>query len=603
VVVKITRSPDGWRLDAERYRLHVSEARPIARLEDRDGRPLGQLALLAAVNAADGLDGTASIEPVRLASDGRDGSPVRFEVEVESIRWVSKRVALACLPDELRVRVEVEGSGRLADVHLLGGWTPGDRRAGSGFHRSGLRAATLFSPNPEDPRRVVLGPGEPTTIGVVGGGGPGRGHWFFTPAPLCLGFSAEPALDPRRVPGGPWTMVGIAAPIDELTFTDLVHEPLDGGLALRLTYDGETAVEGAWTSPDVVVLPGQPDPYVGLDAYRRSLDDRGFLPEPRRGERPRWWEEPIFCGWGAQCHLATLDGSHPTEHATQRTYDRFLADLEARAIRPGTIVVDDRWQAAYGTGEPDRERWPDMAGWIGRRHREGRRVLLWWKAWDPEGVPPELCVTTAAGVTVSVDPSNPRYRAFLAERIRHLLAPPPRGLGADGLKIDFTANTPSGPGLRRHGTEWGITLLHRLLATIHAVAKAARPDALVVAHAPNPAFADVADAVRLNDLLRLDDPDRDVDVVAQMRHRAAVARAACPGLLVETDDWGMPDRRRWREFLAVKAELGIPSLYYTTHLDLTGEPLRDEDVTALQAAWSAHRRARGLPEPELSLLP
>jgi hypothetical protein len=608
--VNVTEVADGHLVEAPGYRLHIAAARPIARLDDATGRPLGQLALLAAVHTTDGLDGTVATSPARL-ENAVAGGPIRFVVPAESTRWAARRIVIECHPDEIRLRAEIAGRGRLADVHLLGGYHPGDRRSGSGFQRSAMRAATLFSPNPEDPKRVVLGAGEPTTIGVVGGGGPGRGHWFFTPAPLCLGFSAETATHPTVIPDGPWTMVGLAAPLRELAFTDLLYEPLDGGFALRLAYEGETLVDGEWSSPEVVVAPGQIDPYTGLAAYAAKLRARGLAPaagEPRAGAdgrpgwdgRPDWWEEPIFCGWGAQCHLATLDGSHPADHATQAVYDRFLADLAARGIRPGTIVVDDRWQAVYGTSEPDLARWPDLTGWIEQRHAEGRRVLLWWKAWDPEGVPAELCVTTAVGHPVTVDPSNPAYRSFLAERVRRLLAPPPDGLGADGLKIDFTALTPSGPGLRRHGREWGIALLHLLLATIHTAAKSARPDAFVIAHAPNPAFADVADAVRLNDLLRLDDLDREVDVVAQMRHRAGVARAACPDLLIETDDWGMPDRRRWRAYLEAKGALGIPSLYYTTHLDLTGEPLRDEDVTALQAAWSTYRRSRGLRRHELT---
>jgi hypothetical protein len=236
-----------------------------------------------------------------------------------------------------------------------------------------------------------------------------------------------------------------------------------------------------------------------------------------------------------------------------------------------------------------------MAGWIGRRHAAGQRVLVWWKAWDPDGVPTEHCVRTSTGRAVTVDPSDPAYRSFLGDQIARLLTPPPGGIGADGLKIDFTALTPSGPGLQRAGAEWGIALLHRLLATIHDAAKAVRPDALVVAHAPNPAFADVADAVRLNDALRLEDPDRNVPLVAQMTHRAAVARAAVPELLVETDDWAMPDRAAWRAWLEAKPALGIPSLYHTTHLDVTGEPLGAADAAAVRRTWASYRAAHRLP--------
>ena len=53
---------------------------------------------------------------------------------------------------------------------------------------------------------------------------------------------------------------------------------------------------------------------------------------------------------------------------------------------PGTVVIDDKWQSAYGTNEPDTGKWPDLKAWIAGRHARGQRVLLWWKAWDPEGL-------------------------------------------------------------------------------------------------------------------------------------------------------------------------------------------------------------------------
>ena len=82
------------------------------------------------------------------------------------------------------------------------------------------------------------------------------------------------------------------------------------------------------------------------------------------------------------------------------------------------------------------------------------------------------------------------------------------GLGADGLKIDFTARTPSGQAYSAHGPGWGIALLHELLSVVYSAVKQANPEALVITHTPHPAFADVTDMVRLNDMLRLDDPVR-----------------------------------------------------------------------------------------------
>jgi hypothetical protein len=250
---------------------------------------------------------------------------------------------------------------------------------------------------------------------------------------------------------------------------------------------------------------------------------------------------------------------------------------------PPTVVIDDKWQRAYGTGEPDVERWPGLRDWIADRHAEGVRVLLWWKAWDPEGLPRGECVVRADGVPVSVDPSNPAYVERLRTVIASLLRPD--GLDADGLKIDFTAQTPSGTSLRNHGPEWGTALLHRLLAVMYQAAKHAKQDALLITHTPSPWFADVSDMLRLNDALRLADPPPWAPLVPQMRHRARVVGAACPDLLVDTDDWAMPDLATWREYLAEKGSLGVPSLYYAGRIDLSQERFEERDWAALREVF------------------
>ena len=103
----------------------------------------------------------------------------------------------------------------------------------------------------------------------------------------------------------------------------------------------------------------------------------------------------------------------------------------------------------------------------------------------------------------------------------------------------------------------------------------------MMTHTPHPAFVDVTDMIRLNDMI-----GGVRSVVPQMRHRAQVALAACPELLIDTDDWRVPSLAAWREYLEVKPELGIPSLYYVSHLDATGEALEPRDYAAIAAAWS-----------------
>ena len=110
----------------------------------------------------------------------------------------------------------------------------------------------------------------------------------------------------------------------------------------------------------------------------------------------------------------------------------------------------------------------------------------------------------------------------------------------------------------------------------------------MITQTPHPAFADVADMIRLNDMIGGRRLRRAADDVP----RARSTRAAVPELLVDTDDWRIPSREAWREYLAVKHELGVPSLYYATHVDVTGEALEREDYKALREAWERWEAVR-----------
>jgi hypothetical protein len=547
------------------YRLAVDGM--LARLSFPGGSPAADLRLLAALDTTDGPDETLAVE-VRADDDGT------VVVERRSTMWESATVTLAPTRDGFEIRTAVAGQRRLTNVHVLGGRSllPG---APTGFLPSGLRFARRFSPNPSYIPPIVAA-GEPAAIGVSGDGEPGRGRWIFTPAPLFLAFAGEDDDN--------WFGFGLAAPVEELTFQQLEYRPLDAGFSLVLDYEGHTQVDGEFAAPTIVVTPGLPDPYTGIRRHRDDLAARGAAPAPTERRTPAWWSEPIFCGWGAQCALASGTGRSAKDLATQANYDAFLAQLENEELVPGTVTVDDKWQEAYGTCRPDAAKWPDLRGWIASRQAQGQRVLLWWKAWDAEGLPPELCVRNPDGVPVSLDPTKPAARDALREVVTQMLAAD--GLDADGLKVDFTARTPSGSALSKHGDAWGIALLHDLLEIVYRAAKDVKADALVVTHTPHSAFADVTDMIRLNDVMQMDG-----GVVELMRHRAQVARAACPELLIDTDDWPMPDLAEWRSYLAEKPSLGIPALYYTDRVD-NGEMFEPEDYEALRRTWSSWRTSR-----------
>ena len=562
----------------ESYRLGFPEGRPFAALHDAAGTELSALFLGSSLHTVGGLDESYALEAPVLSDDG---NVVR--VEAVSNVWRRKRLVFRCHETVLEAWVEVEGDGALSDCHLFGGYSSGQLRWGSGFFQSAARHSAVWNPEPWQSERRELPPAESTVIDVLGTSLPGKGHWFFAPAPFCYGL---------RGGHGRWTMVGLGAPLEGQTFTGFHYDATEGAYSLRLTYEGQTRVSGPFRTPSVVFTFGAADPYAGLERYVAALGALEFLaPRAARSKpAPDWWSEPIFCGWGAQCSLASVAAKQGEQVAgapafsRQEHCDRFLDALADRGLVPGTVVLDDKWQHDYGTNVVDTEKWPDLPGWIARRHAGGQRVLLWWKAWDPAGLPVEQCVRNGAGTAVAADPSNPAYEATLRASVRRMLGPRAGGgYDGDGFKVDFSARTPSGPGLVRHGGEWGVSLLHRLLWILYDEAKRVKPEALIMTHTPNPHFADVTDMLRLNDV------NTGADVVAQMRHRAAVARAACPDLLIDTDNWPMPSKAAWREYVRVQPELGVPSLYFATHVD-SGEALLDEDYAAVRACWEAWRR-------------
>jgi hypothetical protein len=557
-------------IETATYRLAVRADGSIADVTSPAGEHWLSLRLLGALDTTAGPDETLSFEAPRV--EGRT-----IEVTRRSTIWEHASVRLVCLDDAIEVHTSVRGTGALTDVHLLAGRSLAPEKA-LGFLPTGTSFRTLFSPNPGDPGALVRGADEPAVIGVSGDGTLGRGYWFFTPAPLYFALSTDEEQ---------WTGLGVAAPVDELNFVDLAYVPSDRGFSLLLDYQGHTRVDGDFVAPTILVTPGEPDPYTGLRRHRDELVRRGAAPAPVERERPRWWSEPMFCSWGAQCYLSRAGGAAPA-HATQANLDGFLAALEANGVVPGTVVIDDKWQGSYGTNAPDTRKWPDLRRWIENRHDRGQHVLLWWKAWDPEGAPPELCVRRHDGVPVALDPGHPEARELLRQTMHTMLGPD--GLDADGLKIDFTARTPNGHALTSAGPRWGIALLHELLQVVYSAAKEIKEDALIITHTPHPAFVDVTDMVRLNDMLRLDDPGPMPPVVPQMRYRAGVVAAACPDVLVDTDDWCVPDLKTWREYAEAKVELGVPSLYYATHLDWTGEALEPEDYATLRRTWDEWRK-------------
>ncbi len=333
-----------------------------------------------------------------------------------------------------------------------------------------------------------------------------------------------------------------------------------------------------------------------MTRYCDALRACGWAPDHGRGPAQGWWQEPMFCGWGEQVSQEFHDGLRPIvdvavprapDRATQANYEHWLAALETQGLDPGTVVIDDKWQASYGLNDVDRSKWPDLPGFIAGQHARGRHVLLWLKAWDPAGLPPEECICDAAGKPLGVDPGAPAYRARFAAQVRHMLC----DLGADGFKVDFTHLIPRGRDGRSQGGAWGLELLRQWLAILSDAATTAKPDALIVTHTANPYVADLVDMLRLNDVAGL--VDVRASIVPDMMHRGRIARAASPYWLIDSDNWPCLTRVQWRDYIRAQGAgtFGVPSLYHAERLGWgpTDEPLDADDYAAVRVAWATYR--------------
>lgn len=586
----LTSSADRRTIRGDRYSLSWRTGpqglvmSPYFELADAEDALWMRICALSSVHTRAARDESMSLaEPEVRTEQGA----VVVTVRTSSTAWDQRALELRCTADAVEVTLEAHGSGELTDVTILGG--DGIVPTGAtGTFRSGFEAKSLYVPSPTEPVAFVRPVWSAASLGVVGDADPGRLNGVFSPPPLALAFGRDPATDAFSPGPGPWLAMWLRAPVEELGFTTMRFDPVDGGGLLRLSYEGHTAVDGTWRSPTVVVQPVA-SPAEALRDYRDDLVDSGCAADTRPGIVP-WWLEPIFCGWGAQVARAGRKGWAP-DLCRQEIYDGFLETLAAASLDPGTIVIDDRWQAQYGTAEPDTEAWPDLRAWIDDRHAQGRRVLLWFKAWDPAGLPPEECVTDAAGRPIAADPGSPAYLARLDAIVERLLSP--EGLDADGFKVDFTQRAPSGTMLRSAPDSdgvWGVAALHRLVARIHATAKRIKPDALVVTHTVHPSFGDVTDMIRTNDVLEHDVTGRPVSVAAQLRARHEIVAAVLPGYPVDTDQWPMPNREEWLDYARTQAGLGVPALYYLEQVR-EDEPIDLEHLSLIGRTWDEYRKS------------
>ncbi|MBS6447337.1 MAG: hypothetical protein KH382_07075 [Clostridiales bacterium] len=392
------------------------------------------------------------------------------------------------------------------------------------------------------------------------------------PPPLCFPFHTEEDCG--------WFGIGLTAENGSYHFDGFSYRNMKGRARFSADLYGGAQAGGEWRSPGILGCPGT-DEWAVLCAYAAWHYQNGCHPTGRTPAR--WWYGPLFCGWGEQAILKWKYHTDIYGAASETVYNDMSEHLDRLGLRPTAIIIDDKWQKEYGTFLPDPEKWPNLRSFADREHAKGRRVLLWYRCWSPEGLPADECIVKD-GVPAAGDPTNPRYIERVKNTVHTLLSDDADGFGCDGFKIDFADWVPTGEGLVTYEPGvYGIELVKRLLRLIYDAAKAAKPDALVSASGCHPYFADVMDMARLHDY-----DARQRCVKSSMSFRARLYRTMLPEALIDTDFPAFSGRDESVRYLRFAPKLGVPDLYRLSNTDEC--VLTDGDWEEVRAVWDGYEQ-------------
>ena len=334
------------------------------------------------------------------------------------------------------------------------------------------------------------------------------------------------------------------------------------GFYLSTDFEGHTKVDGSFTLPSIRVFFGGDDLGV-IRAWAEYHFTSGLCARPKLTKAPRWWYGPIVCGWNEQDALLPEDVAQK-DMATEEVYTKIAGMIEEYGVRPTMLIIDDKWQRAYGDCLPDPEKWRDMRAFTDEMHRRGIHTLLWFKMWGGEGLPADE-VMDGAGMpykTVTLDyapyadPTNEKYRAHLREILHTLLSSDPGCMNCDGFKLDYSLMMPYGKRAKSASGKYGAELTHELHKLIYETAKEIKPDALINASPAHPYYAEYCDMARLHDYGwgRRNESE-------EMERRAEIFRATLGDVLIDCDSANYGEREDAMRYYRAQPKIGVPDIY------------------------------------------
>ena len=303
-------------------------------------------------------------------------------------------------------RLEAKADGFLYTVKVFGKGTPTvveyftdayKSRQGSKYEVAHyMYPMALNNVNVECPRDIT----QSTTIDLG----------YFAPPMYCYPFGMEDGTE--------WIGLGVAAKPGEYNFNEFQYKNANNRISFAIPYYGQTRVDGCWEAPGILGCGG--DSYVNVFRhYSEWHYAHGYTKRRHPAkEDPRWWKGPLVCGWGEQCVKGNED---PFSLATQEFYEGISRLIDEKGLHPTALIIDDKWQDFYGTAMPDPKKWPDLRKFVESAHAKGRKVVLWFKTWNHEGLPADECVDLLCQ-PYCADPTSPKYQARVKEMMRKLLS-------------------------------------------------------------------------------------------------------------------------------------------------------------------------------------
>lgn len=474
----------------------------------------------------------------------------------ESTLWEAKSYILSIHPDGIYYRVKVKGEGKIEDIDYFN-----NNGSGASFNLEGFAIPEAFMTDFYGMSRKM------NTDGNISYG-------YFQVPSFVYPFYTE---DLKSFVG-----VGVAAKEGEYKFNKFQYKYIsDKNLCyFKLPLDGRTEVKGEWESQGIWCDIGEGYKDV-IYKYSSFLYGNNFVKLGNK-EKPRWWQGPIYCGWGDQCEESLRqynDSEKAQDFSAQAFYEKLSDRLDELELKPTMIIIDDKWQKNHGSLEVDEEKWPDLRKFADEQHAKGRRVILWVRAWHNEGIDLDECMTIER-IAYAADPTNPKYQERIYKTVHKLLSSDEGCYNCDGFKLDFINNVFMHPAVRFYDNSlYGVEVFKKLITLYHDAAKKVKPDALINNSIVNPYFSEVTDHIRLNDYNRrlLSDEYR------VMKYRADIASASQPHTLIDTDSASYIVKKEAMDYLLKAHTLGIPDIYMLNpSVNFTFDK---DDYKAMKEVW------------------